>query len=133
MGLDGNWQSAIDLIELPALTRAALRQFELHLEPESEPMRPDYAGFKAEIDSNWLGCTVLQTPERTILALGVHPLWSVHDLREPCEFADVIARARQLRDANGQPVAVRFIDWFNLAARPHWVEQYLRSSDDLGG
>jgi Lhr-like helicase len=130
MGLDGDWSSAIDLIDLPALSKTAIRQFERHLASDAAYLSPEYAEFKKGVDSNWLGCTALQTPERTVLALGSHPLWNIHDLREPCAFADVISQARRIHDKEGKPVVVRFVDWFNLAARPHWVEQHLRSIDE---
>jgi hypothetical protein len=130
MGLDGDWSSAIDLIDLPALSTTAIRQFERHLASDAASLSPEYAEFKKGVDSNWLGCTALQTPERTVLALGSHPLWNIHDLREPCAFADVISQARRIHDKEGKPVVVRFVDWFNLAARPHWVEQHLRSIDE---
>jgi Lhr-like helicase len=130
MGLDGNWSSAIDLADLPALTKTAIRQFERHVASEADSLGPAYVEFRSIVDSNWLGCTALKTSERTVLAIGVHPLWNIHDLREPCAFADVISKARRLHDNEGTPVVVRFVDWFNLAARPHWVERQLRSIDE---
>jgi hypothetical protein len=130
MGLNADWSSAIDLVDLPALTRSAIRQFDRHVASRPESLGSEYAEFKNIVDSNWLGCTAVQTSERTVLGLGIHPLWNIHDLREPCAFADVISRARRLHDNEGNPVVVRFVDWFNLAARPHWVEQHLRSIDE---
>lgn len=131
MGLDGDWTSAADLQEVPQFTKRAIRRLESNIPVEELLKTNEYQDFKYSIDSHWLGCTTLQTSEnQTILALGVHPLWNTHDLRIPCAFANVIERARSLKGAAGDPVHVRFVDWFNLSARPDWVDLQLRSTPE---
>lgn len=128
MGLDGNWKAAVDLEDIPDMTRSGIRRLERSLLPEDELLTSEFEDLKADLEAHWLGGTSIRTDQRTIVAIGVHPLWNISDLREPVSFADVLAKAKMLRDREGREVEVRFVDWFNLATRPDWVEQDLRKA-----
>ncbi len=130
MGLDADWRAAVDLQDIPLMTKAALRRLERGFQSEDRLDTSDFRELKNVLDSRWLGATALRSYQQTVVAIGIHPLWNVEDLREANPFADIIAQARSLRDPDGRTVRVRFVDWFNLAIRPDWVDQDLRRLEE---
>lgn len=130
MGLDADWRAAIDLEDIPEMTKAAIRRLERGFHPEDRLETGEFQELKKALDAVWLGGTAIRSEQRAIVAIGVHPLWNVEDLRDQTPFADIIAQATGLRGHEGRNVEVRFVDWFNLSIRPDWVDQELRKAKE---
>ncbi len=122
MGLDGDWQAADDLRSVPQLARQSAKLFGKLLRKSDRCPLPDEVQHVA--DTAWLGAQgVLLNGKQTALVV-THPLWNATDMRRPCGFSKFVESVRQ---AGFEPY---FMDYFNLQARPAWVEIQARNRNE---
>ncbi len=119
MGLDGNWEAADDLRSLPQLARQSAKLFgKLLRESDRSPLPDDVQN---AADTVWLGAQGMLLNGKQTALVVTHPLWNATDMRRPCQFSKFVESVRQ---AGFEPY---FMDYFNLQARPAWVEIQARN------